>query len=365
MIMSSDSGSLPFFGDERKFLEGAVRYKIQPEEVSASNFARTVVKGFLDKIEAGIDVPAYPQFRDMNNMFLQMLGGGVEKSKEGYIETNRISLKMDRAQIPEVAAIRANSKQIHEKAGRPFRARVCVTGPYTLSSLFAHRDKQIFQRLGTIISKIIETNIFNEKHGGTELVTLDEPVFGLQDDTLIDYGSEGRKNLRRAWQSVFEKVNSKGVQGALHLHSTTDELFWEVDALDVIESHVDDPIYKVKKTLRQLESMDKFLKASICIVDFDELIKSRITATLERETSEFVLNQRIAEVWTGIRSGTVDPTAFIEAPELMEKRLTQILDRFGVERIPYAGPECGLKGFPSYDSAMECLRRVSKTIENA
>jgi len=364
MIMSSDSGTLPFFGDERRFLEGAVRYRIRPEEVSASYFARTVVKGFLDKVEAGIDVPTYPQFRDMNDMFLQMLGG-IEKGEEGYVETDCLSLKMNRAQIPEVAAIRANSKQIREKTGQPFRARVCITGPYTLSSLFAYRDKQIFQRLGTLISRIIETNLFNEKHGGVELVTLDEPVFGLQDDALIDYGSEGRKNLRRAWQSILEKANSKGVRRALHLHSTADELFWEVDALDVIESHVDDPIYEMKKTLRQLESTDKFLKASICIVNFDELIKSRIIASLEKETSESVLNQRIAEVWTSIKSGTINPTAFVEDTELMKKRLTQIVDRFGVERIPYAGPECGLRGFPSYGSAMECLRRVSTTIENA
>jgi methionine synthase II (cobalamin-independent) len=133
----------------------------------------------------------------------------------------------------------------------------------------------------------------------------------------------------------------------------------------VIESHVDDPIYEMKKTLRQLESTDKFLKASICIVNFDELIKSRIIASLEKETSESVLNQRIAEVWTSIKSGTVNPTAFVEDTELMKKRLTQIVDRFGVERIPYAGPECGLRGFPSYGSAMECLRRVSTTIENA
>lgn len=363
MIRSSDSGSLPFFDEERKFLEGAVTYKIRPEAISSSYFERMVVKGFLDKVEAGIDVPTYPQFRDMNDMFLQMFGG-VEKSKEGYVETNRLSLKKGRAQIPEVAAMRANSKQIREKTGRPFRARVCVTGPYTLSSLFAYRDSQIFQRLGTQISRIIETNIFNEKHGGVELVALDEPVFGLQDDVLIDYGSDGRENLRRAWQSIFEKASSKGAQGALHLHSTADELFWEVDALDLIESHVDDPIYKMKKTLGQLKSTDKFLKVSICKADFDELIKSRIVAALGEETSESVLNQRLAEIWTNIKSGTVDPTAFIEDTELMKKRLMQVVDHFGMERILYAGPECGLRGFPSYGSAMECLRRVSNTIEN-
>ena len=363
MIKSSDVGSLPFFGDTKSFLDAATRFWIRPDEDSVKYFQKVVVKGFIDKVETGIDVPTYPQFRDMNKMFLEMIDG-VEKVKEGYIETNRLSLKAERNQIPEVAVIKGNSQQIYEKTHRPFRVKVCVTGPYTLSSLFVYRDKEIFRRLGDVVSRIVENSIFDEKHGSVELVTLDEPVFGLQDDPLIDYGSEGRENLREAWESIFQKASSKGAQGCLHLHNTADELFWEVNSLRIIESHVDDPIYEMKKTTDRLESADKFLKASVCTVNFDKLIKNRIVVTSKQEMSESVINQKIADIWKHIKSGKVDPAIFIDNVKRMKERLIQIIDRFGAERVPYAGPECGLKGFPTYESAMECLKRVYSAVKN-
>jgi 5-methyltetrahydropteroyltriglutamate--homocysteine methyltransferase len=361
MTKSSDAGSLPFFGDAERFLSGAMCFRRCSEEGSSEYFERIVVKGFIDKIEAGIDVPSYPQFRDMNKMFLAMIDG-VEKIKEGHIETNRLYLKADRKQIPEMAVIKENSQRIYGRTGRTFKAKVCITGPYTLSSLFVYRDKGIFRRLGEVAAKIVENSVFDERHGGVELVTIDEPIFGLQDDPLIDYGSEGRENLREAWESIFYKVHSKGARGCLHLHNTADDLFWGVDSLDVIESHMDNPIYEMKKTEEQLESADKFLKASLCIMNFDRLIENRIVTTSKQVVSESAINQEIAEIWRRINDGKVDPAIFVDNVELMEKRLIRLVDRFGVERIPYAGPECGLKGFPSYDCALECLRRVSGAV---
>lgn len=364
MIKSSDVGSLPFLGDTKSFLNGAARFWLCSEEDAVRFFEKMVIRGFVDKIETGIDVPAYPQFRDMNKMFLEMIDG-VEKVKEGYIETNRLSLKVYQNQIPEVAVIRRNAQQIYERTEGPFSINVCITGPYTLSSLFLYQDKEIFLRLGDVISKIVETSIFDEKRGRVELVTLDEPVFGLRDDPLIDYGSEGRENLRRAWELVFDKVSSSNAQGCLHLHDTSDELFWKVDSLDIIESHVDDSIYEMKKTLEQLKSADKFLKASISTVNFDTLIQNSIVAATKREMSENSVNQKIAEVWKRIKSGEVNPAIFIDNVELMEERLFQMIERFGVERVPYVGPECGLGGFPTYNCAIECLRQISIAVKNA
>jgi len=48
----------------------------------------------------------------------------------------------------------------------------------------------------------------------------------------------------------------------------------------------------------------------------------------------------------------------------MKNRLVKVVERFGAERVPYAGPECGLKGYPTYETAIECLRRVSSAIES-
>ena len=361
MVESCDVGSLPFTGDYKKFLEGATRYGTS-DDSDTLYFERRVVESFLDKSEAGVDIPNYPQFRDMNDMLLEMISG-VEKMKSGYMETDVLSLKMGKERIPEVEVIKKCSEEIHEKTGKPARLKVCVTGPYTLASSFAYKDKEIFGRIGNALSQILENSIFSEKHVSVDLVSVDEPAFGLLDDPLIDRGSEGRENLRKSWESIFQKAASKSVQTCMHLHDTADELFWEVESLRMIESHVDDPLYQAKKTREYLESTDKSLKASICTTDFDKLIKNNVTATWKGQVDEPAVNQRVGDVWKEINSGKLDPTIFVKSVKSMNEHLTNILNRFGADRVPYAGPECGLRGFPTYQCALECLRRVSEAVK--
>ncbi len=364
MIKSCDVGSMPLIGDVERFLEGATRFESSPTEKTAKYFERMIVEGFFDKLRVGIDVPNYPQFRDMSRMFLGMIDG-VEKAKDGYMETGILSLRTEESCIPEVSVVKENSQQIYERISKPFQVKVCVTGPYTLSSLFVYRDKEIFSRVGEMISQIVENNLFNRKYGSVSLVAMDEPIFGLLDDPLIDRGSEGREHLRKAWESIFYRANSKGIQTCIHLHNTADELFWEIESLNVIESHVDDPIYQTGKTKELLESTDKFLKASVCITDFDRLIRENITTASQQKMRELIINEKIAEAWRGVKSGNLDSKAFLESDRLMKKRLIKIVNQFGVERILYAGPECGLGGFPTYECALEYLRRVSDAVKTA
>jgi methionine synthase II (cobalamin-independent) len=66
----------------------------------------------------------------------------------------------------------------------------------------------------------------------------------------------------------------------------------------------------------------------------------------------------MADVWTGIKNSKITAIDYIETLEIMKKRLLQIINRYDIERVPYAGPECGLKSFPTYNSSIECLKRV-------
>lgn len=363
MMKSCDSGSFPFVGDFAKFLEGAKRSGLHQMDESVEYFEKKVIENFLDKIRVNINVPNYPQFRDMNTMFLSMMDG-IEKIDAGYLETKIPSLKSDENRIPEVVAIEKNSQRIQEKKGEPFEVRVCVTGPYTLASFFPYRDARTFSRLGNVISQILDNNLFSNKNSKTSVVSVDEPLFGFVDDPLIDFGSEGRENLLKAWETIFHKIKSKNAQSMIHLHSTTNELFWDIDSLEVIDSHVDDPIQKMKKTREMLESRDKFLKASITYNDFDKLILQRIVANSREKLSESETNEKIADTWTDIKNGRIDPNIFLESVGTMNNRLVRVVDQFSVERIPYAGPECGLKGYPTYESALECLRSVSSAVES-
>lgn len=362
MIESCDVGSIPFGGDLQKYLAGASKHS-QIIDDSTEFFEKKVVDGFLDKAAVGINVPNYSQFRNMTEMFFDMMEG-IEKTNEGYMETAPLTLKAGRSIIPEASAIRNHSQEIYEKLGEPFKLRICVTGPYTLASLFAYKDKGIFARLGNVLTKILEANIFSSKHGRVQLVSIDEPVFGLVDDPLLDRGSESRENLLKTWEAMTQVIKAKGATSVLHLHTTSDELFWEVKALSIIESHVVDPLYQTKRTRDRLEATDKFVKASIAVTDFDQLIRNKIIATTSQKLSDANINEKIAETWTTITKKHVDPTAFVEDTTLLKQRLTKIVELFGENRVTYAGPECGLRSFPTYESALECLRRVADTVKD-
>lgn len=165
--------------------------------------------------------------------------------------------------------------------------------------------------LGNAIANIASNSIFSTRHGEVSLLALDEPVFSLLDDPLLDYGSGGREVLRRAWNGVCRRAKARNVETAIHLHSTSDDLFWEVEQLDIVESHVGNRLYNSEATRGRLEETDKGLKASIGITDFDRLIAERL------RIGEDNLQQRMAEIWLEIRQGQFDPHVFLEEPKVL------------------------------------------------
>jgi len=358
-----DIGSLPFEGDFAKLLKGAegvdplltLLYPSDPGE-GGRYFEEKVVEGYIHKVQTGIDVPNYPQFRDMNQMFLDMLSG-IEKTSAGYVANGDIRTCADRVEIPEVTALRNNAKRISERTGKPLHLKICVTGPYTLASSFADRESEMFTLLADTIAKVVEANVFRGKYGGVEIVSAEEPLFGLVDDPLLDFGGEGRESLLRSWERVFSAAKVKDARTAYHLHSTTNELFWDVKAVDIVESHVDDMLYRSPKTKSLLEKKDKLLKASIAITVFDTLLRQHFTTTEHGNEAE--INEKIGSTWNSMRKGVQSPLQFFESVGTMHARLREIVKVAGVERVAFAGPECGLRSFPTYDSALELLRRVS------
>jgi len=106
MPKTYDHGSLPNPEglNEKKFLEGTTLYSLNPLHESAQYFEKMITQVFIDKAKTGIDVPNYAQFRDIYQMFLDPLEG-VEKVKEGYMQTGIISMKKEKTILPEVTAI--------------------------------------------------------------------------------------------------------------------------------------------------------------------------------------------------------------------------------------------------------------------
>lgn len=354
MIQSCDVGSLPYTGKPNKLSEGINHFINNLNDASAEFFEQTIVNAFLDKLKAGISVPTFPQFRDMNEMFLSAFEG-LERVKNGYVETGRLALKPRQKMLPELAAIKKGAEKIQAQTDNPFQMRICVTGPYTLASFFPYRTSQTYSRLAMVLSEIVEKSVFAGKHGKVVLVSLEEPLFGLVDEPLIDRGTEGRESLLAAWESIMRKARGKNVDTCIHLHRTSDDLFWSVKSLRIVESHIDDSLYQMQNTMQHLQREDKLLNATIAITDFDRLIREKLGSK--------ATNDSVANAWKNISKGTVNPKTFLEDVAVMNKRLVRIIERFGMEKVALAGPECGLWGFPSYACAIECLKRVARAVE--
>ena len=122
---------------------------------------------------------------------------------------------------------------------------------------------------------------------------------------------------------------------------------------------MNDPIYEARRTKQLLESTYKFLNASITVTDFDQLIRNYLIASSQPKISETAINEKIGETWKDIKEGKVNPLVFLESTDSMRKRLIKMVENFGANRIAYGEPECGLKSFPTYECALECLRRVA------
>ena len=364
MIQTYDVGSIPFEGDFDRFTQGAVMHPLMsllhPESGDVRRYFETrVVDSLVDKIRTGISISNYPQFRDMNAIFLDGLRG-IVKTTHGYDAVDRITLSNEKATIPEIQVIGERSPSIVERIGAPRTIKVCVTGPYTLASRFAHRRDELFGELSAVLAKYITANTLRTPYVTTSLVSVDEPVFGFIDDPLLDHGQPGREALLHAWDDLFHVARAKWVQTILHLHNTRNELFWNIDHVDVLESHVRDPLYTSPRTKTLLDQHDKSLKASIATTNFDELIHATLTA---QDVDVAELPATIAATWTNIHEGRIDPTRFIDSVRTMTDRLRRVVAFFG-DRVTYAGPECGLHSFPTYGCALECLRRVTNASED-
>jgi 5-methyltetrahydropteroyltriglutamate--homocysteine methyltransferase len=355
MINSYDVGSIPFKGDKNKFEKEAASYST----LRRRYFEEKIVKDFEDKCRIGLEIPNYPQYRDMISSILEMIDG-IEKHEGRYIITNNLNLNPKKKQIEEIVALRLNSKILSEKIQSKVKIKMCLAGPYTISSYFSHIDSFLFPLLADIISEVINETVFREKNAEVSFFTLDEPLLGVIDDVRLDHGSEGREILIKSLEKIFSHAKCRGLETSMHLHSSTLPIFWDIKSLGVIESHLHDQIYSSNQTKVDLEKNDKFLKACIARTDFDSLIGLNSKKMSSKEMS---VENYIGDTWRDIKQMKIDPKIFLEETQIMEKRLLQSINNFGIERVAYAGPECGLKGFPNYDCAIELLKRICESVD--
>lgn len=79
-------------------------------------------EAFQRKIDVGVHVPTYPQFRDMIGQFLDI----IKEEKNCY---EPFVLKEENAKILELEIIDEVAKQYKKETGKTLEVRVCIAGP--------------------------------------------------------------------------------------------------------------------------------------------------------------------------------------------------------------------------------------------
>lgn len=302
---------------------------VKRDEFLLNNFYRVIIDSFRKKCDAGLDVVNYPQHYDMHKQFTDIIHKAMDKGT--YVVDKKEVI------IPEVYVIKDEAKRLSEETGSKVSLRVCITGPMELylKEIGTAPYRDVLLMFAETVNLFAKNSVLNSKYVKTEVIALDEPSFGFRDvtadrDTLLD---------------VLEKAfDFKGVKKHIHLHSPSRVLdVLDVKNLDVLSFEYAASPQNIETVSKEiLEKADKQIRVGISRTDIDS-----ITAELHDK-------------------GIAKPTheQLVESEEVIKKRFCIAKEKYG-ELMTFAGPDCGLGGWPTQEAAQLLLKRTVNVVKSA
>jgi 5-methyltetrahydropteroyltriglutamate--homocysteine methyltransferase len=302
---------------------------IRKDAFLLNNFYQIIVCSFRKKCSAGLDVVNYPQHYDMHEQFSEIIHRAM--SKGTYVVDEKEAI------IPEVRVIEQEAKRISEEIGKKVLLRVCITGPMELylKEVGTTLHKDIITMFADNARKFAKNAILDSKYVKTEVVSLDEPSFGFQEiltdkDTILD---------------ILEKAfDFNNVIKQIHLHSASRV----AEILNV--KNLDALSFEYAASPRNIESLSRNM-----LEKADKQVRIGISRT--------DINSIMSELYDkGITKP--DKEELVESEETIRKRFTAVKQKYG-DRITFTGPDCGLGGWPTQDTALLLLERTVKAVKSA
>jgi 5-methyltetrahydropteroyltriglutamate--homocysteine methyltransferase len=297
------------------------------DEFVVKNFRAVIMDSFMKKVETGLDVVNYPQHYDMVG---QLADAVRDSMNEGtYL------IRQESAVLPEVSVICDEAKRVYERTGKKVNLKVCIIGPVELYlrelGSVVHRD--ILEMFAENVKRFATNSILNSKYVQTIAVSLDEPSFGFEEL------SADRQMIRDALEKAFGFI---GPTKQIHIHSPSKipELL-DVENLDVLSiEYAASPrnIEGVSKSM--LDQGDKQIRVGVARTD---------------------INSIVAELYG---KGIMNPNAeqLVEDERIMRRRFEIVKEKYG-ERLSFTGPDCGLGGWPTQESAQLLLNRTVRAVK--
>ena len=354
-IRTIDVGSFPLDADLEQYLLGASDIERNSGQVNtkeAEYFITNHNSTFLKKAKAlgpEMSVTAYAQCRGMIDQFLIPVIQSVTKSgtQQTSIHSNFGDIKIDDAQavaiaiategfksinehviFPEIIALQKESEQLSRTLGVdniPYKS--CVTGPLELSlnlqrlARFPRSyDEKLVEYFTKVVMTYVKQSLVKSNHLRPVVITLDEPAIGLEG--FGDYFSDTKSDtnldhLISCWNKIYDLIPSECYRG-IHLHASPFEALFSAN-WNLLEAHVG-----VFVNRKWLEIYDKFVRAAIVRTD---------GPTIDESVD-------VKAVWKEIFLGNYQN--YLQSSDEMNSQLKANIELYGLERIPFAGPECGL-----------------------
>ncbi len=333
MILFDDIGSYPLpEGKNRDWVAASIKNK-DPA------FNSLLVETMRQKIEAGVQIPTYPQFQDMNKQFLDIIND-ESKTDEPFI------VRKEQARIVELNAMEEVGAEYFNKNGEKLNIRICVTGPVELylSQFGGTVYTDILNAFAASIDRFIANSMENAEHFNISTVSIDEPSIGINPQIMFN-----DSDIIQALETATKTAASGGADVEIHLHSPLQyKLVCSVPSISVIGVEAAaNPSYRDLIDKNDLLEYDKFLRVGVARTDIFNM-----TAALNEKYD--------TNVWKEPEK-LKDITKEMETPGAVEKRLEKAYSIFG-DRIKYAGPDCGLGSWPTQEIASTLLRNTGAGI---
>lgn len=331
MLLFDDVGSYP--------LPQGVKKEWVEESISRGTNKKDVMditkKAFLDKIYAGVDIPTYPQFRDMVTPFIKKI---QENEERPFV------IREEDAILEEVEIIRAISKDVSERVNKRIRLKVCVTGPIEIY-LKEFGSKSYFDVLKNIarsVQRFVKNSIISNKFCYTDTISIDEPSIGINPE--LNFTKDEIVDALEIATNGIEVDNTE-----IHLHSSIEyRMMCLIKNIDVIGIECAKDI-SILKTIDKayLKEHEKNLRVGIARTDISSLIAE-------------VNEQYNVNAWMDERY--LDKIFEKESVDRISQRLKYAYNILG-DIIKYTGPDCGLGSWPSQDMAYRLLNNVRHAID--
>lgn len=295
---------------------------------------KLLTEAMRQKLNAGVEVPTYPQFQNMITQFNDPILD-AERTEAPLL------IKEEEAKIIELDALEQMAVEYREKHGEKLKLRICVTGPIELyyKQFPPPVYIDVLSNIAKSVGRFVKNAIENAKNYEVKCASLDEPSMGL--DPRIE-----EEGIITALGLASEYAAQKGIDTQIHIHSP---IFYDtvcqVEGMSVIgvESAAN-PSLLALIDKSQLEKYDKYLRIGVARTDI-----FRMAAEYDE------IHHTNAFKDTGVLENIVND---YNSPEQVKKRLTSAYSIFG-DRIKYVGPDCGLGAFTTQELAYLVLKNTA------